>query len=414
GFENTIINIENTKFINNSSVSISQDIWGDEYGYGDGGAVYFGASEGYGPITATIKDTQFTGNTANKGGAIVTARDNSTSFVLSENKSILNAGNKALNDARGGFLYASKNSTINFDIANASTYTIGDGSVNCDSIASADNSSTINKTGVGTLVVNGSMQYFTGTLNVNAGTMEANNGLGAKVITIANGATVGVQINGNNMLSNSELAFTNNGTLILSSKAGLEAGDYTVSVANITDYGTTKTYGGVLSGNTFTVANAKQIEAGAEAPTVVENNGIVEITTNENTSVSMAFNADIATVNKVSEVTSDLLQTFGSDFVASGAFDFDVSLEAGDTVVLSFYVGDSTLKLGDFSIYHKTEGSQWESADDISNVSYDGEYLSFIVSHFSSYGYTAVPEPAEWAMILGAIALSFVAYRRRK
>ena len=129
GFENTIINIENTKFINNSSVSISQDIWGDEYGYGDGGAVYFGASEGYGPITATIKDTQFTGNTANKGGAIVTARDNSTSFVLSENKSILNAGNKALNDARGGFLYASKNSTINFDIANASTYTIGDGSV---------------------------------------------------------------------------------------------------------------------------------------------------------------------------------------------------------------------------------------------------------------------------------------------
>ena len=26
----------------------------------------------------------------------------------------------------------------------------------------------------------------------------------------------------------------------------------------------------------------------------------------------------------------------------------------------------------------------------------------------------AVPEPAEWAMIFGAIALGFVAYRRRK
>ena len=28
--------------------------------------------------------------------------------------------------------------------------------------------------------------------------------------------------------------------------------------------------------------------------------------------------------------------------------------------------------------------------------------------------YTQVPEPAEWAMIFGAIALGFVAYRRRK
>ena len=28
--------------------------------------------------------------------------------------------------------------------------------------------------------------------------------------------------------------------------------------------------------------------------------------------------------------------------------------------------------------------------------------------------YTQVPEPAEWALIFGAIALGFIAYRRRK
>ena len=67
-----------------------------------------------------------------------------------------------------------------------------------------------------------------------------------------------------------------------------------------------------------------------------------------------------------------------------------------------------------FSIFHKADGGQWGKANDISNVSYDGEYLSFVVSSFSSYGYAAVPEPSTYAAIFGVIALGFVAYRRRK
>jgi autotransporter-associated beta strand protein len=124
--------------------------------------------------------------------------------------------------------------------------TIGNGATGYDSIASENSTAIINKTGAGSLVVNSSMQYFTGALNVNDGTMEANKGLGAKAINIANGAILGLQINGNNTLSNSSLVFTNNGTLILTSKVGLAEGDYTVSVANIADYGTTKTYGGII------------------------------------------------------------------------------------------------------------------------------------------------------------------------
>jgi hypothetical protein len=72
------------------------------------------------------------------------------------------------------------------------------------------------------------------------------------------------------------------------------------------------------------------------------------------------------------------------------------------------------LTANDFSIFHKGNSGEWSKADDVSNVAYDGEFLSFVVSHFSEYGYAAVPEPSTYAIIFGAIALGFVAYHRRK
>jgi len=54
----------------------------------------------------------------------------------------------------------------------------------------------------------------------------------------------------------------------------------------------------------------------------------------------------------------------------------------------------------------------------ISNVSGEDFFVEFANGISADGGYyiynVAVPEPAEWAMIFGAIALSFVAYRRRK
>lgn len=86
-----------------------------------------------------------------------------------------------------------------------------------------------------------------------------------------------------------------------------------------------------------------------------------------------------------------------------------------DSVVFSFYIGDSTLSDLDFTIWHKAAGEgEWSEADDVSGISYDGEYLSFVVSHFSDYGYTAVPEPSIYAAIIGAISLCFAFSRRRK
>ncbi|MBO5255530.1 MAG: PEP-CTERM sorting domain-containing protein, partial [Opitutales bacterium] len=54
----------------------------------------------------------------------------------------------------------------------------------------------------------------------------------------------------------------------------------------------------------------------------------------------------------------------------------------------------------------------------ISNVSGEDFFVEFANGTSADGGYyiynVAVPEPAEWAMIFGAIALGFVAYRRRK
>lgn len=70
--------------------------------------------------------------------------------------------------------------------------------------------------------------------------MNVKNGLGANSITIASGATLGLQINGDNVLSNEALALSNGGEITLAAKAGLSAGEYAVSAAGITDYGATK------------------------------------------------------------------------------------------------------------------------------------------------------------------------------
>lgn len=84
--------------------------------------------------------------------------------------------NGVKDDSRGGFLYMKEGGTVNFNISEGATLTIGEGVSGYDSIANQDASDTISKTGAGTLTVNSSMQYFTGTLNVNGGTMNLGKG----------------------------------------------------------------------------------------------------------------------------------------------------------------------------------------------------------------------------------------------
>ena len=260
------------------------------------------------------------------------------------------------------------------------------------------------------------MEYFTDVLNVNDGTMTVKNKLGASVINVESGATLGLRIDGNNTLSNSNLALKNNGTIALFAKAGLGAGDYNVSAANIITYGNTKLYGGTLSGNVFKVSEGKSmnIDSAGESVSVADNGRVILAKDGADT-IEMAFNSDSATVNEVNTTTDTLTAQLGSDFYKVAAYSFDVTMADTDSVVFSFYIGDSTLKDLDFTIWHKATGeNEWSKADDINDLSYDGEYLSFVVSHFSDYGYTVVPEPSTYAAIIGAISLCLVFSRRKR
>ena len=104
----------------------------------------------------------------------------------------------------GGFMYMDRGGEANFNVADGVTLKIGkDGETdaNTDSIASAIRGShadygenTINKEGLGTLSVNGSMSGYHGDLNVKEGTMNINQSLaGDAKISVSDGATLNLK-----------------------------------------------------------------------------------------------------------------------------------------------------------------------------------------------------------------------------
>ena len=151
-------------------------------------------------------------------------------------------------------------------------------------------------------------------------------------------------------------------------------------------------------------------------PIILGENGRVNLTDadSDEVKIGMAFNSDGASIFSVSTATDSLMEVVDEGFKDIAAYDFDVSMSEGDLVVLSFLVGDATLDLSDFMLYHKSDGGDWLAMDDISGLAYDGKYLSFEVDGFSSYGYVVVPEPSAYAALFGALALVLAAFRRRK
>ena len=154
-----------------------------------------------------------TSNTANHDGQKRVLKASATFNVT---KDTTYAGNKvfgvdAYSDTYGsyaktggGFMYMDRGGEANFNIADGVTLKIGkDGETdaNTDSIASAIRGShadygenTINKEGLGTLTVNGSMSGYHGDLNVKEGTMNINQSLaGDAKISVSDGATLNLK-----------------------------------------------------------------------------------------------------------------------------------------------------------------------------------------------------------------------------
>lgn len=400
-----------------------------ESGEGYGGAIWNGGQ-------ITLNNSAFINNyvTASdeynsyaQGGAIY----NLGTLTINVNESITSKGNYAevngiKDDANGGFLYMIDGSTANFNIT--SSYTIGDGTKGYDSIASATSNSVINKGGSGDLTVNSSMEFFTGTLNVNAGNLNINNNLGASSINISNAASITAKINGNTVFSNSELSFSNSGILNLVAAKDLNEGSYDVFASDLSEMnlGSVKTYGGNFdsASGKFIVNKLQYMKIDEENPITVESNGRVFASTDESSDTSILMNfssANDVIVNSVMNTSSTdeefnaIIDSIGSENVLlaeSYAFDV-VNLGVEDTVNLSFAIG-AGYDISLFQIYHKESGGSWELAD-VLDLEYDGECLSFIVDGFSSYGYiAAVPEPSTYAAIFGVLAIAFAVYSRRR
>ncbi|MBO5781027.1 MAG: PEP-CTERM sorting domain-containing protein, partial [Opitutales bacterium] len=251
---NNTINISNTTFNANSAESAG--LWSG------GGVAYLKNA------TATFTDTLFTNNYVKTiqdwdgGGAIYSYGTSNLTFKHTQDATYV--GNYVENDGiksdvMGGFVRLDDSSVANFNISENATLTIGDGTAGYDSVAGSV-SSTINKIGSGALVVNGSMKYFTGALNVNAGSMDINNGLGAIKTTVKKGASLNVDgfvANDKSVTNTSDKGMT--GGFILA-EGSVNLTNASVTNNNVTEDVYTKPLGGgfadIRSGGEMTVKDS--------------------------------------------------------------------------------------------------------------------------------------------------------------
>ena len=399
------VNISDTLFDGNSAKNTG------DASMGKGGALAVvkrfkeGETRGKG-VEVVLNDAAFTNNSAGMGGAIYVGGE---TLTLNATKSATFSGNTATN---GGFLYmdngeagSTASAKVSLNVADGATLTIGTTGGASDSIAGVE-SATLSKLGAGSLNVNGSMADFKGSLIVSAGVMNANNGIGAKSVSIANGATLGVAL-GNGALENASVA--NNGTLSL--KRGTLADGATFVLSNYSGEGAVKAYGGILSDRTtFTAGKSESFVSSA-----------ITVGTGENDVQTVKFGDKLAldfdvaglgksalTVNEIKEST-DLNGIAGS---VLAAYDVDLTDNSNDyTVVFSAYVGE--IEAADALVaWHKGKDGVWTRLD--TSIDYADKIASIVVDGFGSYAFSQVPEPATYAAIFGALALAFAAYRRRK
>ncbi len=140
----------------------------------------------------------------------------------------------------------------------------------------------------------------------------------------------------------------------------------------------------------------------------------------DHTNITLKVNADnnigrLVYGSSLTEVALDIatgkVLTVGSVELASGADYGTITLILGDNIERGMIrITDMDEILANYGnsydlVFADTLGSDRVLGENLFLENVDGNYLVYTVE---------VPEPAQWAMILGALALCFVAYRRRK
>ena len=372
-----------------------------------GGAAYIYNSN------VTFNDVSISNNSANGkvsySGAIHMTGASEVTFNVVDKDGLFVGNYAGDSDENGGLMKLNKSTVkVNFNIADKKTLTVGNGTAGYDSIAGADGS-TINKTGAGALVVNSSMEYFTGTLNVNAGTMDANNGLGAKAVNIASGATLNVGLTSTSLTS---ATVVNDG--ILGLKRGTLADGDTLTISSYSGEGTVNAFGGSFANGVFTAGKSTEFTNNVITVGSAENDvQTVSFVGADNNKLVLDFNVsgkETMTVNNITEVSE--AENIVGDFITG--FSVDATYNGDLSVVLSAYVGDIS-NPANLVAWHKADGSNiWTKLD--GEIEYDAStgFASIFVEGFSSYAFSQVPEPSTYALILGVLALSLAMYRRRR
>ncbi|MEM1223419.1 MAG: hypothetical protein AAGH40_11705 [Verrucomicrobiota bacterium] len=232
---------------------------------------------------------------------------------------------------------------------------------------------------------------------------------GAEVNLFVGQSTL-IQTGLNNTLNPLRGDYDNGGTTNLFASAGLASGDYTPiqvngSGAEIQNVGTFNAIGGSFDVNSgvFSVSDITTDDSGALGGKRVAYN-------NNRLVVSFA--------DSVGDIDFEVTRIFPTDIddrFLVAAYSFDTALEdtpTGLSIVLA-----ETATLDDLYFWYRAdEDSPWEAFDE-SLTAVDGNYATLLVSQFSDYALTSeffIPEPSLYSLIVGCIALSATALRRRR
>ncbi len=403
---NANLSVSNTTFAGNNVTSTSLNSYG--------GAVYSSESS----AASNLNNVVFSGNYANNGygGAVAAEGQSLVNFNATEDAVFL--GNYATNadslkdDSRGGFLYLSESAKANFDVSENKTLAIGDGTAGYDSIASDSSATSIAKNGGGFLIVNGSMQNYTGALNVNAGSMSVNNALGASEISIAGGAKLSLTLSDGIL---AETKVSNQGELRLS--RGTLADNASITFSEYTGNDAVA-FGGTFANGVFTAGKSAKISSAPITVGIGDSDVQSVIYSNNGQSLSLDFNiANMGeqeiTINSISESQD----TQGISGTVLAAFDIDAAYDkSGDwTVVLSAGIDLTGINANSLKAWHKSDGGEWQVADEIL-VEYSDGIAKFVVDGFSSWAISGaqVPEPAAIAAVFGILAFALAVCRKQK
>ena len=279
-----------------------------------------------------------------------------------------------------------------------------------------------------TILQNGTTVSGNGVFNMNTST-TIDNSSSVDIRAITTGAGFWVTVNGsltvredttfNNLVVNGTLQQLGGTTTVFNRVSTFGAGSSFKTVANTVriQAGTTD-----ASYTTFTIdAGNKSFIVGTENAKINIQRGTVVL---EKAQAIRDANGGLVSISTLNGTTkAELILSASNDFATITALknNLDVFVSEGAVLKAAFAASDGGLiVLHDF-IDNSVFVNNWESIEDFYSIfeiyqTIDGTEVK-VDKIYCNNGWlstTAIPEPAEWAAIFGAIALAAALYRRRK